>query len=314
MVRRDIIAIGASAGGIQALRKLLRNLPADLPASVFVVMHIPTDHPSRLPQILARAGGLPVSHATDESPIRKGHVYVAPPNRHLVLEPHGMRVIFGPRQNRFRPAIDALFSSAASAFAARAIGVVLSGTLEDGCDGLSAIKSAGGVALVQDPAEAEFPQLPLNALRRVQVDQSLTVSEIAAFLNSETRKPADQKEMLVTSESEKSQFTSVTCPDCHGPILEEHGSPLRFRCIVGHSYSAEAMRSAHKRAVENSLWTAMAHFRGHATVLRTIAEQFSEESGEPDAGAHLLYQAQEQEQYASEIGLLLEKMNPPIVD
>jgi two-component system chemotaxis response regulator CheB len=239
---------------------------------------------------------------------------VAPPNRHLVLEPHRMRVIFGPRQNRFRPAIDALFSSAASAFGARAIGVVLSGTLEDGCDGLAAIKSAGGLALVQDPAEAEFPQLPRNALRRVQVDHSLTVSEIASFLNNETRKPVDKKEMLVTSRSEKSQYTGVTCPDCHGPILEEHRSPLRFRCIVGHSYSAEAMRSAHKRAVENNLWAAMAQLRGHSTVLLTIAKQFSEETGDPEAAAHLLYQAQEQEQYASEIGLLLEKINPPIVD
>ena len=163
----NIIVIGASAGGVQALREIVSPLPANFTAAIFVVMHVGANAPSVIPQILNGAGALPAEHASDGDRILPSRIYVAPPDRHLLIEPGRVRVTRGPRENRHRPAVDPLFRSAARSYGPRVLGIVLTGNLDDGTVGLHIIKSEGGIAIVQDPNEAAFPSMPRNAIRSV---------------------------------------------------------------------------------------------------------------------------------------------------
>ncbi|HEY8599580.1 MAG TPA: chemotaxis protein CheB, partial [Thermomicrobiales bacterium] len=185
----DLIVIGTSAGGVQALLELLDDLPANLPAAICIVIHIPAESPSLLPRILQRRSALPVRHAVDGERIVPGHVYIAPPDHHLLVDPGRLRLRHGPRENRCRPAVDPLFRSAALAYGPRLIGVVLTGALNDGTAGLAIIKRLGGVTIVQDPADALFPGMPASAQRHVAVDYSLPLADIAAALTRVAREP-----------------------------------------------------------------------------------------------------------------------------
>jgi two-component system chemotaxis response regulator CheB len=191
MATRDIIVIGASAGGVQALQTLVAGLSSDLLAAVFIVLHIPSNAPSLLPGILERQTSLPVAHAVNDEPIRHGKVYVAPPDQHLLIERGHVKLVHGPKENLHRPSIDALFRSAARWTGPRAIGVVLTGARDDGTVGMRAIKQRGGIAIVQDPSEAPFPSMPLNVLQDVRVDYSVRLGEIASLLNRLSRESAD---------------------------------------------------------------------------------------------------------------------------
>ncbi len=182
MTTHDIIVIGASAGGVEASMKLVHALPADLPASVFIVLHIPPGSPSLLPQILSRAGSLPVTQPEDDTPIEHRHIYVAPPDRHLILEKGRIRIVLGPEENRHRPAVDPLFRSAALVYGPQVIGVILTGALDDGTAGLIAVKQRGGIAVVQDPNDALYPSMPQSALSYVNVDHLLPLSHIGPLL------------------------------------------------------------------------------------------------------------------------------------
>lgn len=193
---RDIVVVGASAGGVRALQTLVLGLPANLQAALFVVIHTSPEYKSLLPEILSSAGLLPVSAAQDGDTIENGRVYVAPTDRHMVLEGRVVRVVFGPKENLFRPAIDPLFRSAASSYGHRVIGILLSGGLDDGCNGLLEIRKRGGLAVVQDPANAEVPYLPLNAIRQVDVNHVLPVAKIAEFLTGEVTKALAKQEVL----------------------------------------------------------------------------------------------------------------------
>ncbi len=168
--RHDIVVIGASAGGVEALIRLTSALPRDLPASLFVVLHTPARSKSMLPAILSRSGNLPAIHAEHGSAIEPGCIYVARPDHHLIIKPGFVSVTQGPRENRQRPAIDPLFRSAALAYGHRVVGVVLSGSLDDGTSGLVSIKARGGTAIVQDPADALFDSMPRSAIENVAVD------------------------------------------------------------------------------------------------------------------------------------------------
>lgn len=182
MFRNDIVVIGASAGGLEGLCQLVHNLPADLPAAIFVVVHLSAKYPSWLPHILQKCGNLPAVHAVDGAPIEFGRIYVAPPDRHLLVKSEYMRVVLGPKENRFRPAIDPLFRTAAVAYGKRVVGIVLSGALNDGTAGLFEIKEQGGVAIVQEPLEALFPSMPQSAIQHIAVDHILPVADIARVL------------------------------------------------------------------------------------------------------------------------------------
>src|SRR5690348_4386832 len=186
----DIIVVGASTGGVEALAQLASDLPETLPAAVFVVLHLPPQAPSHLPQILARYGPLPASQPRDGEPIHHGRIYVAPPDFHLMVERGRVRVVRGPRENRHRPAIDPLFRTAALAYGPRVIGVILTGALDDGTAGLYAVKQRGGVAVVQDPRDALIDSMPRNALEYVAVYHCLPLREIAAPLTRLAHKPA----------------------------------------------------------------------------------------------------------------------------
>src|SRR5215211_1730254 len=180
---KDIIVVGASAGGIEALRVLAGGLPADLPASLFVVLHTSPESPAMLADILDRSGSLPALSPKDGDRIRPGTIYVAPPDRHLLIEPNLMRVTRGPKENRFRPAVDPLFRSAAQTYGPRVAGIILTGGLDDGTSGLWAVKRLGGVAVVQDPEEAFMPSMPQSALDQVEVDYTLPLAGMAPLLS-----------------------------------------------------------------------------------------------------------------------------------
>ena len=260
---RDIIVVGASAGGVEALSGLAESLPADLPAAVFVVLHLPPDARSLLPQILDRAGPLPAAHPADGAPIEHGRIYVAPPDHHLLVHRGTVRVVRGPRENGHRPAVDPLFRTASLAYGARVAGVVLSGALDDGTSGLIVIKRRGGISIIQDPAEAAFPSMPVSALENDHVDYSLPAAEIGPLLAELARTPvqeeggtdvpnethreaamAELQSGAVHDPNRPGTASGFTCPECHGALweLQEDGL-LRFRCRVGHAFSAESLLS-----------------------------------------------------------------------
>ena len=261
MANRDIIAIGGSAGSGAVLREVVRGLPRDLPASVFISTHVPSNSRGYLAETLGTSDSLPVSEATDGQAIEKGRVYVAVPDRHLLLIDGTIRLGDGPRENMVRPAIDPLFRSAALSYGSRAVGVVLTGALNDGAAGLHAIKSVGGTAVVQHPLDAEVDQMPLAALEAVEADHVAAASDladvIAGIARSDAgpeRPPPESLELEVEIAaghrlgSDKlariARPSALSCPDCHGVLSEmKDGRPLRYRCQIGHSYTAEILAS-----------------------------------------------------------------------
>jgi two-component system chemotaxis response regulator CheB len=296
MAGKDIIVIGASAGGVEALRTLAAALPGDLPATVFVVQHSSPDAPSVLPLILDRAGALPARHPRDGDPFERGHIYIAPPDHHLLLAPEGvLRVTRGPKENRFRPAVDPLFRSAARAYGTRVVGVVLTGGLDDGTAGLLAIKQRGGTAVVQDPYDARVSSMPLSAVTHVKVDHCLPLVEIAPLLvrlagetEAERGVPvSDELDIEVKIALENNAVdagvlglgapSSYACPDCHGVLLRLKGAgPMRFRCHTGHAYTADSLLAGVTENIDDSLWSSIRALEEAEMLLRRLAEHLGE--------------------------------------
>ena len=295
MRQPNIIVIGGSAGSIEALKLLVAALPPTLPAAIFVVVHLSADSPGMLPNILEYNSQLPVLAATDQLPIRTGHLYVAPPDHHLLLEAGWMRVTHGPKENRFRPAVDPLFRSAAYGFGAQTIGVILSGMLDDGTAGLWAVKDRGGIAVVQDPSDALYPSMPENALRYVAVDYRLRVNDMAARLEQLVHEPVAEKGESPMSDTlsietnialgDNALQTGVlhlgppsyfTCPECHGVLMQIHeGEIIRFRCHTGHAYSQETLLAEVDEAIEIGLWNAVRIMDEKVLLLRQMARQLT---------------------------------------
>jgi two-component system chemotaxis response regulator CheB len=272
----DLIVVGASSGGIDALKVIVGSLPADLPAAVAVVVHTSPDSPGVLADILNRAGRLPCQYAQDQAVIRKGHLYLAPPNHHLLIEPARLRVVRGPKENRARPAIDPLFRTAAVAYGPRTVGVILSGDLNDGTTGLVAVKRAGGIAIVQDPTEALYPSMPRSALEAVEVDYVVSLAEMSAVLLQVIRQPVpaerttllpyEQEETAMVRDADRGRQraamigtpSAFVCPDCGGGLYEIDEEPLsRFRCRVGHAFTADVLRAGKAEVLEQALWVAL---------------------------------------------------------
>jgi two-component system chemotaxis response regulator CheB len=319
MVERDIIVIGTSTGGVDALARVASGLPSAFPASVFVVCHSPPGYRSILPEILSRAGLLLASHPADGEPFYPGHIYVAPPDRHLLLRPDGrMHLSRAARENNHRPAIDPLFRSAARHYGPRTIGVILTGALLDGVAGLMAIRRAGGVAVVQDPSEALIDSMPLGATQIAGTDHVVPIGGLASLLveliqetGTSNRRgvdvdPIDRMQDVVerdmkdqVRDEHRGGLSVFTCPECGGPLwqVDETGI-LRFRCHVGHAYNGEVLLSEQTDALEAALWTAVRTFREKSVLSRQLAAR---ERGKANVAAAERFdeQARQSDQYGS---------------
>lgn len=296
---RDIVVIGASAGGVETLKSFFSLLPAEVPAAFFVVVHVWPGGRSFLPDIVRRATKMTVAHGEDGMTIKNGHIYIAPPDHYLLVENGRVSVVRGPRENRCRPAINPLFRSAATAYASRVIGVILSGTMDDGAAGLWAVKQSGGLALVQDPRDAVYPEMPESAINAVEVDHVLPldalVPELARRIHekvrSEPARPVAESvvvadggaklkpmEMDIDRIAKRSVFS---CPECNGALWElTEGGQLSFRCHVGHAYSGRSLRAEQDGLLEQSLWTALRALTESSVLDERLAES-SAKAGSP---------------------------------
>jgi two-component system, chemotaxis family, protein-glutamate methylesterase/glutaminase len=281
---RDMVMIGASAGGVEALTKLVRALPSGYAGTLFVVLHIAPEGTSVLSQILNRAGPLQAYPAREGELPRPGHIYVATPNSHLLIGDDGrIALSSGPKENGHRPAVDPLFRSAAAVYGPRAVGVVMSGSRDDGTAGLSAIKAAGGMAIVQDPSEALAPSMPLGAIEHVNVDAIRPAEEIAALLvelagRAPVSEPAaagnGAPQSASTSPIEPGNSSGLTCPECRGALWEVRENELtQYRCRVGHVYSLESLLAEQARSVEAALWAGVAALEERSQLMRRMADR-----------------------------------------
>jgi two-component system chemotaxis response regulator CheB len=291
MTHRDILAIGTSAGGFDALRFLASEFSRDFPASVLAVIHLSSQFHSTLDAILTQAGRLPATFAQDGEKIERSHIYIAPPERHLLVEGEELRLGSGPRENNARPALDPLFRSAALCCGPRVVGAVLTGMLGDGAAGLSALKQSGGITVVQDPSEAAFPQMPTTALTRSKPDYVVGLPGMPALFEKLVRQPAGQPSPVPEGieyevevarggrgkmkEMDRIGRRSVfACPDCHGVMWEiDEGELVRYRCHVGHAYSAELMSIALDENLTRALGSALRALEERTAMAKKLQKQ-----------------------------------------
>lgn len=291
MGQERLIVIGASLGGVTALRALAAQLPADLAAPVLVVQHIGA-YRSMLPELLMRSGPLPAGHATQGERLQPGRVLVAPPDRHMMVEGGLVFLTQGPKEHHARPAVDPLFRSAALSHGPAVIGVVLTGQLDDGTAGLQAIKSAGGTAVVQDPLDAEEPSMPRSAASYVDVDHCVPLQALGSLLARLVREPepapeashepltqlAREHRVSVSKEIDMEDLKAIAapstfvCPDCHGSLWQiDAAEPPRFRCHTGHAFTLRTLRAAHEGGTEEALWSAIRALQERTLLLRASA-------------------------------------------
>lgn len=299
--RCDIIVIGGSAGALDPLKSLLARLPAGFPAAIFVVLHLSPEFPSYLAEMIGGFAALPAVIPTERQKIKPGTIYVAPPDHHLLIDDGRVEISRGPRENRHRPAIDPLFRSAAREYGARVAAVVLSGNLDDGSSGLMAIKMRGGLTVVQGTSEALYTEMPTRAKAYAGADYELPAAEIADLLikactigmparnGRPGEKPMDEQ---MEAEAGKANLkndanqdkagkpSEFACPECHGVMWEmEEGQLLRFRCRVGHAYTADALRMALSDSIEEALWAAIRALDEKAALLRRLGSRIGRRIG-----------------------------------
>jgi two-component system chemotaxis response regulator CheB len=327
-----LVVIGASTGGFEPLRILMRGLGSDFPASLMVVVHMSADSPGVLADILERAGELPATMVASATRLLKGHIYVAAPDHHLVVEDGLALAAHGPKENRFRPAVDPLFRSAAASYGPRVVGVVLSGNLDDGVAGLHAIKQRGGTAVVQDPDDAIAKSMPLNAMRQVEVDHCVPVAQMAPLLQQLVRAPIAQTAVSVPRSMQMEidvasghvpeipgslrlgEPSTFACPECHGVLFEiKEGELRRFRCHTGHAYSRATLLASLDERVEDSLWNAARGLQEKAQLARVLANDAG--AGERGERDELLARAVEAERRAERVRAAIarhiEETSPP---
>ena len=318
------ITIGASAGGLEPLRDVVSQLPADFPAPVFVVMHLPANHRSYLPEILSKTGPLPALHPEDNTNIEAGVIYVAPPDHHLLVDNGSVAVKRGPKENGFRPSVDALFRSAAYSYGPGAIGVVLSGALYDGASGLWSIKRLGGIAIVQEPYQAEYPSMPRSALEYVDADYRVHSQAIGPLLTRLTQEQSMLEEQVRNSREEDTRRMAIetqiaagvnlpektilelgplspfTCPECRGSLVRiSEGNLFRFRCHTGHGFSADALLEGLMETVNNLVWQTTRGFQEASMLLEHFGRHVQENGGSVEA-ERFLAKARELNQQASQ--------------
>lgn len=318
MAKRDIIVIGASAGGVFALKQIVAALPADFEASIFVVLHIAPYSPSYLPGILTATSRLKAVHPTDGEIVKPGHIYVAPPDHHMLVEHDQVIVKRGPKENRFRPSIDALFRSAAYTYGPRVIGVILTGMLDDGTSGMWSVKRLGGISIVQEPFEAAYPSMPENVLTHVDVDYRLPIEDITPLLCALIRESVPDSPTLAPDELERletevniaaqdiafdmgildmGELTPLTCPECNGALISiKEGKLIRYRCHTGHAYTASSLLAETTKVVEESFWKAIRSLEETVILLEQSGRHFAE-GGNEEAADQFFEKARKTREY-----------------
>ncbi|PSF37849.1 chemotaxis protein CheB [Aphanothece hegewaldii CCALA 016] len=324
MQNHDILVIGASAGGVEALKQLVQALPKDIPATIFVVVHIPAKSRSRLPEILNRFGTLKAFHPKDGDKITQGCIYVAPPDYHLIIKNGYVRIAKGPKENNTRPAIDVLFRTAARVYGPRVVAVVLSGTLDDGTAGLIAVEQRGGITMVQNPEEAMFDGMPKNAIENDHVKYILNIAEIAPVLMKLANQPIQTEEVEAVSdememetdmaELELEAMQSNTrpgtpspfaCPECGGVLWEIVDDKLvRYRCRTGHAFSPHTLINSQSEQLEEAFWTALRALEEKAALTVKMAQQ-AQKNNRPYSAQRFQQQSQDASQRASLVRQLL---------
>jgi two-component system chemotaxis response regulator CheB len=316
--------MGASAGGVPALCEVVAGLPRDLPAAVFIVLHISPHPNSALPTILNRCGKLPASHPEDGAAIEPGRIYVAPPDRHLTIDDSRVCVSRTPKENGHRPALDVLFRSAARHHRRRVVGVVLTGNLDDGTAGLLAIKRHGGIAVVQDPATADYPGMPTSAIETVEVDHVLPLTLIPQLLTDLAHQPVEEKEEeeVAVPDDPSDRLANldvgggnaaegyglpsgVTCPECHGTLYDRRDEAgIGFICRVGHAYSPESLVAAKSEEIDSALWAAVRALEESAALSRRLQRRM-EDIGKGGMERRYAERANDAERYADVLRKIL---------
>jgi two-component system chemotaxis response regulator CheB len=321
MAGHDIIVIGASAGGVKVLSQLARGLPPGLPASIFITTHISAGSASILPELLSRAGPLLAKSAQQGEPISPGHIYLAPPDHHLLFEDGQIQLSRGPRENHHRPAIDPMFRSAARNYGQRVVGVVLTGGMTDGIAGLMAVRAGGGITVVQDPDDADVPDLPRNAQEIVGADHLVTADQLAPLLVDLIRQPAsadgdpamseidpieelpavmDADAQAMERGARRGALTVFTCPECGGTLWQvDQDKLVRFRCHVGHSYVGGFLLDEQSLALEAALWRAVRIFKEKSVLARLLAAQ--QRASTSNYGAERFEEEARQSEYYSRL-------------
>ncbi len=292
-----LIVVGASAGGMAALKELLAQFPGDFPAAIFIVNHMGADTTGEaLVKVLNNSGALPCAHAQDRQAFKSGHIYLAPSDQHMLIVKGKILITKGARENRSRPAIDPLFRSAAVAYGNRVIGIILTGYLDDGTSGMMAIKRCGGVCIAQDPADAAYPDMPQSVITNVGVDYCLPIAQMGTLLANlvsrklPTNKPAPQDIVIEASIAQRvlSDLPSVealgdqvpfNCPDCGGVLWKiSQGQGLRYRCHTGHAFTASALLAQQTAKIEETLWVALRMFEERQNLLVTMSKNENKKS------------------------------------
>lgn len=312
--KERIIVVGGSAGGINALKAFIKGLPADFTSPVFIAWHMSADASGILPELLTGFTRLKVAHALDYEPILPGRIYIAPPDHHLLIEPGHVRVTRGPKENRFRPAIDPLFRSAAYSYTNRVIGIIVSGALDDGVAGLWTIKNNSGLSIVQDPADADMPSMPQNALKEAPVDYCVPAADFPGVLQKLlTQKLPSKRSKLQAAPTglEKQvagqvpgagmkayslgELSPFSCPECHGVLATiREGDIIRYRCHTGHAYSADVLLLALTDQIERQLYSAMRGMEESILLLNHMGDHYAEKN-EPGQAAFCFKKAKEAE-------------------
>jgi two-component system, chemotaxis family, protein-glutamate methylesterase/glutaminase len=286
---RGAVAIGASAGGVEALTRLAAGLPSDLPYAILIALHMPSNAPSVLAQIIGRSGPLPAVSARHNAPLEAGRIYVAVPDRHLLVEDHRVVLSEGPTESGYRPAINALFRSVALTFGPHGIAVLLSGVLDDGVRGAEAIRERGGTTIAQRADDALFPAMPLNAIRAGVIDHQTSAADAGTLLAKLAERDIEEQRMerdlnmelenrIAKGDRFSTEFDSellgppsgYTCPDCNGSLMTLGEST--FRCRVGHAWTSDALLHARDDEVEGALWIALRSLQEKAKLSRRLAD------------------------------------------
>ena len=331
----DVVVVGTSLGGLDALAALVGGLPADLPAAVFVVQHTAAASPGLLSEILDTRGPLPARLALDGEPVVPGRITVAPPDRHLLVTPGAVRLSDGVRENRARPAVDPLFRSAAVAYRSRVVGVVLTGALDDGAAGLVAVARCGGLAVVQDPADAVYSDMPRHALAAVPDARRAPAAELGPLIGQLVREPAPPPPPVPGHLAAEDRLTRrglaplphddmdemdtldglgdrvpLSCPDCGGALWHLHDpEPPRYRCHVGHAYTARSLVAGQAQATEQALVVALRTLEERARMLRRMADD-DRQRGRGGLGGDYRDRADEVEAHADHLRRVLAETRP----